>query len=476
MADPKPDALSVSWMEWSEERRLVADLIKGTKAIRDNASEYLPQHPSETVEAWEERTDTAVSLGVVNRAADVASGLVVRHPPQPEADLPEWLTLDEATNQLGGLTSATANIARKVIMDSWVGVWVDQDVDDVNKIKWKIIPASDVLGMEMTNGRVTGLRLMRISTKVDENWEETQVEEVWAMRIDPAVTQPPVKATIDIWRRLKGKWVRQESNTASLPMPHLPLAIGALDRMQEPTRPPLLDLAYEALRYTQIRSDRDAVLRIASNPIPVTTGAIEGNRVIEVGPGLGIELPIGGDFKIVEVTGKALEASRQELLDTERRMASLSLALIERHVRGAESAESRKIDEAQASAALRTIGRATERVLTEACRIHAAWRAGQSAAEALPDAPIRVAVTQTSMPLSPEEMRILADLVAADLLSPIRLLEALERGEIIPQGTAVEEARLAEEAREELDAERAEAEAAAALATAAGGPQLVDDE
>ena len=217
----------------------------------------------------------------------------------------------------------------------------------------------------------------------------------------------------------------------------------------------MLDLAYELHRYTRIRTDHDAHLEIASCPIWVATGVDDDTFSFEVGAGLGIKLPDHrADAKVLELAGDAIGASRQELLDTERRMALMSLALIERHVRGAESAESRKIDEAQASAALRTIGRACEQAVTEAVNLHAAWSRGAGAVEDVPDSPVTIAVSQASQPLSGPELKILMEAVTLDLLSKRAWLEALERAEILPQGAAADEEQAAAASDDDPDGTR----------------------
>lgn len=440
MAELKPDTLSTVWERWIAPRERIADVLAGTDRIRAKKEDYLPRHESETNHAYDERVDTTVVLGVLRRARDVATGLVVRHPPQPDPDLPEYVALDDATAALGGLTTATARLAREIVTNAWCAIWVEPDASAAGIPRWQILPASRILATRTdADGRIVGIRLKRTEIVELPDMTEATIQEVWRHDVTP-LENGRGRATTTVYRQVRGKWEIHESRTVDLPVPYLPIAIGAMDRQEAPTRPPLSDLADEVIRYTQIRSDRDAHLRIASCPIPVQTlgptEIVDGDEgQFQIGSGKGVRLAHGGDLKVVELAGKAIEASRQELLDSERRMAALSLALIERHVKGAESAESRKIDEAQAGAALRTIGRATERALTEACRLHAVFAAGPGAANDLPDMPIKVSVTQMSSPLSSDEIRILIDIVAAGFIAPEVLVAALERAEMVPPGT-----------------------------------------
>jgi hypothetical protein len=95
--------------------------------------------------------------------------------------------------------------------------------------------------------------------------------------------------------------------------------------------PPLLGLAHSNVDHTQVKSDRRYSMHKCAIPVPVFIGREKGGGgkdEVVLSPSRGIDIAIGGDAKILEPQGTALEALRTELLDIERRMAEQGLSMV----------------------------------------------------------------------------------------------------------------------------------------------------
>jgi len=413
--DPKePDRKAERWQKHAEERLVVRDAAGGTALLRRKSGIYLPMPDRMNPQAWARRVNQAVAFNTTERARDVLVGLVDRHEPTFNAEVPKWAQTAaiEASgkNMARFTTRATNAICEDGMAVLWSHPW------------WQLIPVDRVLELTEERGIVTEIR---ISVDRDTVWR--------------AVLAEPEQAEIQTYTRDadKGSW-SMTSELTDIPGPGLPVSHQSIRPMDspEPPKPPLSNLAYENIRHFQLRFARDGHVKTASVPIAIMKSSeIKQPTIYQIGDGHGIRIGKDDDFFYAEISGSALEASRQTLLDSEKTMAHMSIALIDRHIRGAESSDSRRIDERQASASVRTIARTAQAMLGSATVLAAAWSRGTVAAESLPKVSVALATSQASEPPTTEQLRLLAELVEAGRLPPEHLFNAMERGELIAQGS-----------------------------------------
>ena len=118
-------------------------------------------------------------------------------------------------------------------------------------------------------------------------------------------------------------------------------------------------------------------------------------------------------------------------------MGRISISIIDRFVKGAESADSRRIDERQSASSVRTFARTVQAAIGGAVKLSAAWERRGSEAD-LPKVPVPIATSQASEPPSTEQLRLMAELVEARRLPVDMLWRSLEHAELLPQGAASE--------------------------------------
>ena len=424
--DPKkPNAPEPEWEAYKGERTVVDDAVEGTSRIRAKKTVYIPRSLTENGKLWNERVARTVHYGATERALESIVGLIDRHEPVlvDTEGVPPWLDgIVERDTPKGGLASATSKATRHVTTTGMVLIWTSP--------AWQFIKLSNVLDLvENEEGLVTELRVL-----VDK-------DTVWrAVLIGDSTMERTT------YRSKDGVWVAEDPMQIPLPVPGLPISHESVRSADssKPPKPPLTDLAYENILHTQIRSDRNAQLQVSSIPIPVIKGQLpsqqgsnEGQpRPLHVGRKKAVKLGPDGDFKIVEMSGESLGASRQELLDIEMRMGRISISVIDRFVKGAESADSRRIDERQSASSVRTIARTVQAAIGGAVKLSAAWYRGNGAVTDLPKVPVPIATSQASEPPSNDQLRLMAELVEARRLPVDMLWMALERAELLPQGSA----------------------------------------
>jgi hypothetical protein len=90
--------------------------------------------------------------------------------------------------------------------------------------------------------------------------------------------------------------------------------------------PPLLDLAFLNVKHWQSQSDQDNILHVARVPILAIIGADEDDQ-IKIGQ-QAVKVPLNGDIKFVEHTGKAIEAGHDSLEKLELQMIQTGAELL----------------------------------------------------------------------------------------------------------------------------------------------------
>jgi len=312
-------------------RQLPAALMDGTDAMRDAGKAYLPQHPAESSEAWKSRRDGSVLLPAYRDAVDLACGLIFRKPVELGQDVPpdaeEWLENVDLSGR------DITQFAQDVLRDAFMGVtYIVADYPRVpvggtlateqamGARPYLIhVKAEQVLGWryQMVNGKpmLTQFRYMETCTEPDGPFLEKTVQKVRVL--EPGMVTVYEKEALDADWELEP----EESGIVSLQeVPVIPIYTGRTAFMEGV--PPLRDLAWKNVEHWQSSSDQRNILHVARVPLLATIGVDAGDLVI--GPQNILAMPVGGDAKWVEHTGKAIEAGRTDLQDLEAQMQRMA--------------------------------------------------------------------------------------------------------------------------------------------------------
>lgn len=319
--------------------QIMRDVVGGTKILRAKYSTYLPQEPMEDPLAYKNRVSRSTLYNLTSNAIDNLAGKPFSEPVNlndasermkswcddidrrgnnhhvfAEACFREMLTsglvhiLADTPQTVRGQTLADAQ------RDGWRPYLVMYRPDDVIGWKYRVQDGKEVL---------LEVRLRADQYEDDGRWGRTLVErvrvltpgqwELWERNAEANETETQ-------WRRI-----------GSGPMPLtdvIPMVTAYAKRTKFfVSEPPLLDLAYENIAHFQSRSDQRNILHVGRVPILFGRGfsnASEKKIIVGVSHAILEEGP-EADLKFVEVMGRAINAGKDDLADSERRMGIMAL-------------------------------------------------------------------------------------------------------------------------------------------------------
>jgi len=472
-----PDTRGVAQQDAKKALTIVRDVYAGTLKLREKGEDYLPKFPREI--NYEGRRKSAVLFNAFKRTVKGLTGMVFRKKLELLEDVPEEIRGREADDNAGtpaveghsknidlagrDLEDFAADLFEDAQIDGHGDIFVDMQPVDPNEVMtlldearrnirpyWIAVPKANVIRAQTR--RVGGKTVLRryafeqTTTEPDGDFGEKRVRRVRDYQLERVTTDDGelrvrVKFTIFRERAEKGpdgqKWDTEREG--HLTIDEIPVATAYTSRegfMR--STPPLLDLALENILHYQIRSDRMNTLHIAGVPIPIYIGldeSEEDDEELKVGSDHGVVVPMGGDAKYLEPQGTALDSTRDELQDIERRMALLGLSMLMSESRSAETATSKRIDKSESDSQLDRAAKSLETALGEALRLHAKWLVEEAKRDdKISGGTIRVNRDFMKDPMDPQTARLLSDLVGKRQLSIDTMWESLELGEILPPG------------------------------------------
>lgn len=432
--------------------------LSDAEAKRSTLFDYLPQNELETDAAYVGRVSRSVLTNYYKQAVEHIVGRGLAKPVQLEEDVPA--VLREYAEDVDLTGQHLSLFARRLFTDGWVygkaHFLVDQHppepvplpngqtlvrLEDARQqgvrpyfvhvapsqlIGWR---SARVAGREV----VTQLRIREVSTEPDGEFGEREVERIRRYYLKPE------GAVFELWEKTaddKAKWV-QVGDTRPLGMPEIPFVTFYVNRTGPlQSLPPLEDLAFVNLRHWQSSSDQANILHLARVPILFSSGiSWENDSTARVGADGLIEGPQGSTLEWVELTGKSMEAGRQDILDCAEQMAVMGMEpLIPRT--GNTTATARALDEARSAAPVEVAVDNLKDALERGLGYMARWRgmAGDAGGSV---------IVESAPPLSLSDANLIEALIkarAAGDLSRETFLEALAmRPNLLPDSFTIEQ-------------------------------------
>lgn len=483
------DTKSDAYARMEERWQLCRDLMEGTRAIRRNAADYLPQLEGESDAAWEARIKLGALFNGFERTVLASVGMLSVHDPALSEGTPDelqavWKDVDGAGTH--GAVFA-AQLRQHALIDGHAGIFVDMpdlgaETVDVATAKarglrpyWLMVTADDewLLFYEAMKGKRVLTMLVRRVRKSERDGEFglKSVTEYWlytltgtgveyAMwRVDDQSAGPVKDA-----RFSSGNGVMRGMSR----IPYVRLVANG-DPTDIETKPPLQTLADLNIEHHQTKNGILSLEQLAFTPTRVRIGAqpdsatgeyppmtIGPKSVTEVPYMDGVQKPVYWDSPDVTV----IEPAMRTLKETELAMEVMGSAFLASQTRAQETAAAKKINAKAQNATLGRLARAEGDCLTNAMSISAEWlRVAEG-----------VVTTSTEFEdttLDPQAMTAYVAAVANAGLPPRILLEAWQAGGRISADVDLDELEgemlanaAAADAQKRIDAELAAAEAA----------------
>lgn len=317
---------------------VITPLMGGTLAMRA-AQALLPKYPAEDDEVYKERLRLSTLLPAYSETVGNMTSRVFAEPLQLGDDVPEQVVelasnIDNANNDINawsvdffreGLSHGLCHAFVDHQKAEGVRTQADEKAAGVRPYVVMVKP-EQVCGWRVRDGVLSQVRYREMIEESDGDFGTKRVAQIRVLE--------PGKWTTYRKPKEGGVWAIHDQGTTNLSViPWVTFYTGRTGFMT--AKPPLLELAHLNIKHWQSQSDQDNILHVIRVPILVRIGVQaqydNQGKVIppefKVGTGALTDLPINGDMKYVEHTGKAVDAGRQALLDliAEMRMAGAKL-------------------------------------------------------------------------------------------------------------------------------------------------------
>ena len=413
---------------------VMAAVTRGTNYIRDLSETYLPQEPREDDDAYQTRVDRSVLSPYTSRLIETAAGAILRKPIHIEGD-PYWLELAE---NIDGLGSNINEYARRALVSSLTyghsAILVDYPAatEALNLAEERAmgrrpyfvhVDAPQIWGWRKESGtnRLLQVRIHDYDVRPMNEFGEEQVEEM-------RVIYP---GRYDLYTL--GQELVEFTATGDYSLEEIPLVpIYSNRRGLLVSQPPLLDIANLNITHYQRQADLIHALHIAAMPTLVLEGWDDTTGSATMGVNYAIAMQPGNKAYYVQADATSFDAQMQELQSLEAQMSTLGVTKLFGQKFVAESAEAKRIDQAQSNSVLSIISQELESALNQAFSF-AAQYVGMEPPE------ITIDRDFDYYRLIGQDVSVLAQLNQMGKITDAMLLEILRRGEILPDNVKIED-------------------------------------
>ena len=333
--DPRVAAMAEDWA-------LVDALLGGTKAMRAAGEKYLPKWTLEDPSDYAARLKIATLFPAFEQTVKEMTGRAFADQVQLGDDVPAWIRDDvwpDVDRQginghawaRGWFAGALAKGLNHVLVDAPPAVLpdgreirtqADQKAARAQPYLIRIAPER-ILGWKVgSDGQLSQVRITWSRTEpgtfADTVVPQIRVYEIGLIRVFEERTQAGKEK----------EWVEVEQIAYDLPI--IPLVTCYTNRTGLLcAEPPLRELAYMNTAHWSQQCSTASLLQTAGVPILAAIGLNEENPKLLIGSKNAVMLPVGGDMKYVEHSGKAISAGRDALKDMEGQMKAIGAKLLE---------------------------------------------------------------------------------------------------------------------------------------------------
>ena len=351
----------------------MAAVTMGSDYIKNLHDRYLPKEPREDDDAYTSRIYRSVLSPFTLRLIENAAGLVLRRPISIDGDR-YWR---DFSKNVDGLGSSINEYARRALVSSITyghsailcdfpadpGILTLRDEIALGRRPYFInIDAPQIWGWRqestLPSSKLTQVRLHEWVCIPEGDFGEKREEQI-------RVIYPGRYETWNTEGRI---------STGTYSLDHIPLIPIYSNRMGMLTsKPPLIDIASLNITHYQRQADLIHALHIAAMPILVLEGWDDQPEGTSVGVNYGLSTVPGNKVYYVNADATSFSAQQEEINQLEHQMSSLGVTKLLGQKFVAESADAKRIDQAQANSVLSIISMELESALQQAYNIAATY-------------------------------------------------------------------------------------------------------
>ena len=426
----------------------MAAVTNGSDFMKELHGRYLPQEPREDDDAYAARIGRSVLSPFTLRLIENAAGMVLRRPITVDGD-DYWANFSK---NVDGLGSSINEYARRALVSSLTyghsGVLIDfpndpgiitlrDEIERGRRPYFINVDAPQIWGwrQESTNpsSKLTQIRLHEWVCIPEGDFGEKREEQIRVIR----------PGTFETWNTegivSTGRYSLDE-------IPFVPIYSNRTGMLT--SKPPLLDIGSLNITHYQRQADLINALHIAAMPILVLEGWDDQPEGTSVGVNYGLSTIPGNKVYYVGTDSSSFAAQQEEINQLEAQMASLGVTKLLGQKFVAESADAKRIDQAQANSVLSIISMELESALQQAYNF-----AGLYLQKEPPE--IHLDRDFDFYRLLGQDVAVIGDLNERGAITDKTFLEILKSGEILPDTVDLnrelaETKRLKRQKRDEL--------------------------
>ena len=404
---------------------VMAAVTNGSDYIKNLHDRYLPKEPREDDDAYNARVYRSVLSPYTLRLIENAAGMVLRRPITVDGDR-YWR---DFSKNVDGLGSSINEYARRALVSSLTyghsailvdfppnpGILTLRDEIALGRRPYFInIDAPQIWGWRqestLPSSKLTQVRLHEWVCIPEGDFGEKREEQI-------RVIYP---GRYETWN------TEGIIGTGTYSLDEIPLIPIYSNRQGMLTsKPPLLDIASLNITHYQRQADLIHALHIAAMPILVLEGWDDQPEGTSVGVNYGLSTVPGNKVYYVGADASSFSAQQEEIAQLEQQMSTLGVTKLLGQKFVAESADAKRIDQAQANSVLSIISMELESALQQAYDVAAIYT-GRTAPK------IKLDRDFDFYRLLGQDVAVIGDLNASGAITDKTFLEILKSGEILP--------------------------------------------
>lgn len=361
-----PSTPSAAYEYMAPKWSMINCLLGGTASMRAAGNTYLPKHPHESTDNYNNRLNTATLLNMT----EITLEALVGKPFSEQVKLNDASTAIEefakdVDLQGNNLHAFLRQFFRESLAKSFCHVLIDRPVladapgyvrtvaDDQNENNqpyWSIISPENVIFIQYAKigGGYVPVHV-RIRECITERVGYVEVETVQIRILEPGTWR-----ILQERKNIKGQMVWVETSAGVTSLDYIPFVTFYANGSGMQGKPPLEDLAFLNTRHWQSGADQNNILTVARFPMLAVSGAHDspGKDAMVIGPRqLLATRAENGKFYYVEHSGKAIASGAKDLEKLEQDMAGYGAEFLRKRPGGA-TATARALDSAEATSPL----------------------------------------------------------------------------------------------------------------------------
>lgn len=427
------------YTERKEEWKDIRLFFEGERAVKKNASRFLPRPEKCTDREYASYATRAFFFGAVCRTVSGLVGAVDRQAPVanvPDAVRPYLLDID---GQGTDLRSFTKDLTEETLLIGRAGALLDAGADGGRPylVSYK---AEDILNWAEDNStgqtqliwvllreyyyeHVTDSQQMVKRTRYRELILENGVYKQLIRTggdSDGRSTQMTTEEVRTVQPVVRGK-----------PLDHIPFVFfGASSSSAKVDKPPTLDLTNKNIENFRIGADYANALWFTGNPLLYVKG-VEATTSIVVGANHAVVLPEMGEIGFAECSGHGISPLEKRFETTKLEMAVLGARLLESTRPGVEAAETIRIRQAGEMSVLSSVVTSIDNGISKLLWELTWWTIGQDA-----DVSYTINRDFVDIQVTPTFIKALQDLLDRGYISFETFFYNLAKGDVYPPGSS----------------------------------------